>query len=132
MDRLRVLIADDNEEARRLIVRLLSPKFEIVGSVSNGKQLVDAATAVRPDVIVSDISMPLLTGPRAMRELKTMGLDIPFVLLAANSVDMEKQLREGATVFVDKIDMGYDLVCAVRAASSRQIYFSRSVSCSIC
>ena len=132
MNKLRVLIADDNEDARRLIFRLLSSKFEIVGSVANGRQLVDAATALHPDVIVSDICMPIVTGPEAMRELKTTGLDIPFVLISVNLVEAEELVQEGATAFVDKVDMGYELASAVRAASSGQSYFSRSVCSSVC
>ena len=132
MSKLRVLIADDNEDARRLIFRLLSSKFEIVGSVANGRQLVDAATALHPDVIVSDICMPIVTGPEAMRELKTTGLDIPFVLISVNLVEAEELVQEGATAFVDKVDMGYELASAVRAASSGQSYFSRSVCSSVC
>ena len=51
MNRLRVLIADDHGEVRRMIVRLLSQRFEVAGSVSNGKQLVEAAMTLHPDVI---------------------------------------------------------------------------------
>jgi len=132
MNKLRVLIADDHEDARRVIFRLLSPKFEIVGSVANGRELIDAATAVHPDVIVTDICMPFVTGPEAMRSLKATGLHIPFVLISASSVDAEELIQEGATAFVDKIDMGYELVSAVRAASNGQPYFSNSVFSSVC
>jgi CheY-like chemotaxis protein len=91
-----VVIADDNENARWLVLRLLSDKREIVSALANGRQLVDAATALRPDVIVSDISMPLVTGPEAMRELRASGMYIPFVLISVNSIAAEEYIQAGA------------------------------------
>lgn len=132
MSRLRVLIADDHEEIRRMVTRLLSSKFEIAGSVADGQELIDSATELHPDVIVSDIHMPLTTGLQAMRELRSMGLDIPFVLISASLADAAEYIDEGATGFVDKIDIGFELVAAVRAASNGQAYFSRGVSPSVC
>jgi len=126
MNRLRVLIADDHERVRWTVSCLLSPKCLIAGAVANGRQLVDAATALHPDVIVSDICMPLVTGPDAMRELRARRLEIPFVLMGMNSVGAAELIREGAVAFVDKIDIGYELELAVFAASIGQVYFSRS------
>lgn len=126
MNRLRVLIADDHEHARWAVSCLLSPKCVIVGSVSDGRQLVDAATALHPDIIVSDVCMPLATGPEAMRELRARGLDIPFVLMSTDSVGAAEHIGEGAIAFVDKIDIGYELEPAVLAASIGKVYLSRS------
>jgi CheY-like chemotaxis protein len=131
MNRLRVLIADDHEHARWTISCLLTSKYSIAGSVADGKQLLDAAMAHHPDVIVSDVSMPLVTGPEAMRELRARGLDIPFVLMSTNSVGATEYIREGAMAFVDKIDIGYELEPAVLAASIGQVYFSRSARSSL-
>ena len=127
MNRMQVLIADDYEDARWLALRLLSKEFAIASAVADGKQLIDAALALRPDVIVSDVSMPLITGTQAMQRLKTKGMDIPFVLMSLNSINAEDYIQAGALAFVDKLDIGYELVPAVRAASIGQIYFSRSV-----
>jgi CheY-like chemotaxis protein len=126
MNRLRVLIADDHEHARWAVSCLLSPKCVIVGSVADGRQLVDAATALHPDIIVSDVCMPLATGPEAMRELRARGLDIPFVLMSTDSVGAAEHIGEGAIAFVDKIDIGYELEPAVLAASIGKVYLSRS------
>ena len=128
MNRLRVLIADDREEIRRLIVRLLNPKFEIAGAVSNGRELIEAAMTLSPDVIVSDIHMPLMTGPQAMWELQAAGWDIPFVLISATVTEAATFMEEGATAFVDKMDIGRELIPAIHAASNRQAYFSPKVS----
>ena len=131
MNRLRVLIADDHEHVRWTVSGLLSPKCLIAGAVADGKELIDAATALHPDVIVSDICMPLVTGPEAMRELRARGLDIPFVLMSTKSVGAEERIREGALAFVNKIDIGYELEPAVFAASIGQVYFSRSARSSL-
>jgi DNA-binding NarL/FixJ family response regulator len=131
MNRLRVLIADDHEGVRWMVTQLLSQEFEIAGAVADGKQLIDSAIASRPDVIVSDISMLLVTGPEAMRELRANGLDIPFVLISVSSIGAEEYIRTGAMAFVDKMEIGYELALAVRAASVGQVYFSRSVHSSL-
>ena len=87
---------------------------------------------LHPDVIVSDICMPLVSGPEAMRKLRDTGLNIPFVLISASSVDAEKHVSVGATAFVDKTDMVNELASAIRAASVGQVYFSQSVGSPVC
>jgi CheY-like chemotaxis protein len=131
MNKLRVLIADDHEDARCLALRLLSPKCAIAGAVADGRQLIDAAIALRPDVIVSDISMPLVTGPEAMLKLRANGLNIPFVLISVDSIGAEEYIRAGAVGFVAKMDMGYELAPAVCAASVGRVYFSRTAGSSV-
>jgi DNA-binding NarL/FixJ family response regulator len=123
---LRVLIADDHEQCRWLTARLLSLNVDVVGAKSDGRQLVDAAVALRPDVIVSDISMPVMTGVRAMIELKGTGYDIPFVLISSDATGVDAYLEQGAIAFVAKVDMGSELVPAVASAYSGHCYVSRS------
>jgi CheY-like chemotaxis protein len=101
MNKLRVLIADNHEHARWTVPCLLSRMCVIAGSVANGRQLVDAATSLHSDIIVSDVCMPLATGPEAMRELRSRGLAIPFVLMSTDSVGAAEHIRDGATAFVD-------------------------------
>lgn len=69
MNKLRVLVADDHDEMRWAIVKTLLGHVDVVGAVANGRNLVEAAIVLQPDVIVSDVSMPMLTGPEAMNEL---------------------------------------------------------------
>ena len=78
MGRLRVLIADDNDSVRAAVGRLLEERFEIVGAVSTGRELVDAALAQRPDVIVSDLDMPSIDGLAAMKVLRDAGHTTPL------------------------------------------------------
>jgi len=64
MQRKRLLLADDQKEMLEEVRSLLDQEYEIVGAVDNGAKLVEAAKALKPDVIVSDISMPVMTGRR--------------------------------------------------------------------
>lgn len=127
MPRARVLIADDFEEMRWLVGHALSQHFTIVGSVADGRTLVNAAKSLHPQVIVSDICMPSLTGPEAIRELRSSGLNIPFVLMSTNMRDANAYIDVGALGLIDKMDIGHELLPAVWAASIGQTYLSRHV-----
>jgi len=91
---------------------LLGDKFEIVKAVPDGMSLVAAAIELHPDVIVSDISMPRLSGPRAMEELKILLYDTPFVFVSA---DVPSIVMNGVT-FVCKTDLHKEMVSAVYRA----------------
>jgi len=124
--RLRVLVADDSEPIRRAIVRVLQDAFEIVGVVSSGQELVEAAWSLNPDVILSDLAMPSLTGAGALRMLREAGNRTPFVLMTATVRNPEKLINLGALCVVDKSDLHLDLVPAIRSAAAGEIYISRS------
>jgi len=127
MGRLRVLFADDNDSVRAAVGRLLKEEFELVGTVSNGRELVDAALAHRPDVIVSDLDMPSLDGLAAMKTLRDAGHRTPFVLLTAIDGDVRNWIHMGATGVVLKSDL-LDLVEAVQSAAVRRVYLSRTLT----
>ncbi|MBT8371718.1 MAG: response regulator transcription factor, partial [Deltaproteobacteria bacterium] len=71
MQKIRVLLADDHTIVLEGLKKILEPAFELVGTVDNGRDLVDETLKLRPDVIVVDISMPLLNGIEAVRRIKT-------------------------------------------------------------
>ena len=127
MGRLRVLIADDNDSIRAVVVRLVEDRFELVGAVSTGRELVDAALAHRPDVIVSDLNMPSLDGLAAMKVLRDAGLTTPFVLLTAMVGDVRDWIDMGVIGVVLKSDLHLDLAEAVHSAAAGQLYLSRTL-----
>src|SRR6185436_1409174 len=127
MGRLRVLIADDNDAVRAVVGRLLEERFELVGAVSNGRELVDAALAHRPDVIVSDLAMPSLDGLAALKALREAGHTTPFVLLTAMEGDVRDWIDMGAIGVVHKSDL-LDLVAAIQSAAAGRIYLSRTLT----
>jgi CheY-like chemotaxis protein len=116
--KLRVLVADDHAQARWAMAHLLQPECEVVDAVADGTQLVNAAISLRPDVIVSDVSMPSLSGPQAMDQLKRKGSSIPFVLVSADPSGKNEFLEQGAGAFVAKIDMGRELIATVLTVAS--------------
>ena len=130
MGRLRVLIADDNDSVRAAVGRLLEERFEIVGAVSTGRELVDAALAQRPDVIVSDLDMPSLDGLAAMNVLRDAGHTTPFVLLTGMEGDVRRWIDVGVIGVVLKADVS-ELAAAIQAAAAGRVYLSRGVTSEI-
>ena len=126
--RLRILVAEDNDDVREGIVEILDPVFELVAVVSTGRELVDAAMALEPDVIVSDLRMPSLTGAEALAMLRAAGHTIAFVLQTATVRNAQAWLDMGALGVVDKLDLASDLVTAVRSAAAGKIFLSRSIT----
>jgi len=124
--KLRVLVADDHEACRWAIAHQLSVECDVVAAVADGRKLVDAAMSLLPDVIVSDISMPLLTGVQAMEELHKKGYEIPVVLVSASNSGAEDYIKRGAMAYVSKVDIGHDLVIAVFSAALGQVCVSRN------
>ena len=126
--KLRVLVADDHEQCRWAIVRMLRVEFEVVAAVADGSRLIDAAMSLLPDVIVSDIHMPLLTGMQAMEDLRRKGCNIPFVLVSTGNSGVEEYIKRGAMAFVNKTDLGHDLVTAVFSAAIGSVCVSRNAA----
>jgi two-component system chemotaxis response regulator CheB len=127
--RLRVLVADDSDLMQRAVVRLLKDAFEVVDVVSSGLELMDAVLALNPDVVVSDLSMPSLSGVGALKALREAGHAVPFVLMTATVPrNAKKWIDLGALCVVDKADLHLDLVAAVRSAAAGKIYISRSAA----
>jgi CheY-like chemotaxis protein len=123
LSKIKIVIADDHREFRQLLVRLLSREFEVLDSVEHGMELIGSAIVLNPDVIVSDICMPRLSGPEAMNELNMRGLHIPFVFISASKDAMGTE-----TSFVPKEDILKKLVPAIYGAASGQPYSSFAVS----
>src|SRR5262245_49584780 len=70
MRRLRVLLADDYSRMLTLLQLVLEPTYQVVGTVEDGQSLIAAAQALRPDIILTDVDMPLMNGIDAIRELR--------------------------------------------------------------
>ena len=104
--RPRVLIADDHLMMAEALKSLLSPDFDLVGVVQDGRKLIEAAETLRPDVIVADITMPHLNGIDALIRLRQGGSRVPVVFLTTVSythLDVYKRqfyVREHA-MFID-------------------------------
>jgi DNA-binding NarL/FixJ family response regulator len=125
---LRVLVAEDHEDLRALLVALLCSDFQVVGAVDDGEQLVEAAIFLKPDIIVSDVGMPWIDSFSAKNELRSRGIESPFVFIA--SIDYEgllsTSIEEEPVGWVHKYDLFNELKVAVHTVASGNAYISRS------
>jgi DNA-binding NarL/FixJ family response regulator len=122
----RVLIADDHKIVVEGLKKLLSPQFEIVGTVPDGRELVKAAEKLRPDVIVVDISMPGLNGIEAARQIKKAYKEVKIVFLTMHPdiAYASNAFKAGALGYVLKHSAPDELVTAIRAALQGKKYIT--------
>jgi DNA-binding NarL/FixJ family response regulator len=113
--RARVLIADDHPFVLDSLVTLLKEHFDVIGTASDGEALVDAATRLRPDVVITDISMPGLNGIDALRRLRAAGSEakVIFLTLHADAEVAATLTRTGASGYVLKLAATNELVAAI-------------------
>jgi DNA-binding NarL/FixJ family response regulator len=124
MKRARVLLADDHRILAEGLRSLLEPEFELVEIVEDGRTLVTRAKELFPDVIVADITMPLLNGIEAVRQLKKAGVSAKVVFLTMHQ-DVTYAARAfelGASGFVLKHSAPSELVTAIREALAGRTY----------
>ncbi len=121
--RWRVLLVDDHEIVRQGLVALLSEEYsiEIVGEAGNGREAVNLADQLKPDVVIMDVSMPLMDGYEATRQIKTNLPQIRVLALSMynESEAMENMQRAGAEGYVLKTAPIDELVAAIRGESCR-------------
>lgn len=125
--RTRVLLADDHAATLRRWRDLLEPEFEVVGSVSDGQSLVDEAERLAPDVIVTDVVMPRLSGIAAADVIlqRHPAARIVFATIHADRALLRKGLAVGAYGYVLKVQAGDELVAAIRSALRDELHISR-------
>jgi len=116
MKRTRILLADDHKMFAQGLQSLLEDEFELVGTVENGQALVEAAARSNPDVIVADISMPMMNGLDAIRKLKERGVTAKVIFLTMHADDrlLAEAFRCGGSGYVLKQSAGEELILAIR------------------
>ena len=121
-----MLLADDHVMVAEALKSLLTPEFELVGVVEDGRKLVEAAGTLRPDVIVADITMPHLNGVDALVQLRQRGDRVPVVFLTMHrdASFARRALDAGASGFVLKHSAPAELVLAIRAALEGKTYLT--------
>ena len=126
----RLLIADDHPSLLDGLVSLLEERFEVVGAVANGHLLLDAAARLRPDVIVTDISMPGLNGLEAVAQLKAARPEVKIIVLTihADAAVVAEAMRSGASGFVAKMSAGDDLAIAIGEVLQGRVYLSPDIA----
>ena len=126
MAKPRILLADDHTLLMEGFKKLLEPDFEIVGMVSDGRKLVQIAPVLLPDAVLLDISMPMLNGFDAGRQLKRLLPDVKLIVLTVND-DYElamHALREWASGYLLKTSVRSELIKALTTVLKGERYLS--------
>jgi|ERR1019366_4482581 DNA-binding NarL/FixJ family response regulator len=124
MPRTKVLLADDHVVVAQGLEALLKDDFDLVGVVHDGRALLQAVEALQPDVVVTDISMPLLNGLDAVRQIHARWPGVKVVIL---TMHRETQLaadafRAGASGYVLKVSPGEELITAIQQVALGRSY----------
>jgi len=132
MNPLRILVADDHEIVRRGLVSLLKSHagWEVCAEAQDGRQAVEKAKELRPDVVILDIGMPNLNGLEAARQMLRHNPYSRVLILTITDADemVRAVLDAGARGFVLKSDAARDLLAAVEALQSNKTFFTSRVA----
>ena len=129
MKRIRVLLADDHKIVAEGLRSILEPEFELVGTVTDGRALIDATQELRPDVIVVDISMPLLNGIEAVSRIKKKAIKTKVIFLTMHSevTYAARAMDAGASGYILKHAAPSELITAIRAAMQGKIFITPTI-----
>lgn len=126
MKKPRILLADDHRMVAEGLRGLLEPDYQLVGIVEDGRALLEAADRLMPDVVVADVSMPLLNGIEAIRQLKKKNKDIAVVFLTMH-LDVAyaaSAFEAGAAGYVLKHSAPSELLTAINSALKGRTYIT--------
>lgn len=127
--KVRILLADDHPGFPEMAERLLASDFEVVAKVGNGQAMFEAAMRLQPDIIISDVSMPILNGMDAADLLKESGCKarIIFMSVHVDSEFIRKCFFTGAFGYVVKSRITTELVPAIHEALGGRIFVSQYI-----
>ena len=129
---VKIILADDHTIVRQGLAKLLEgePDFQVVGEAENGREAVSKVEELRPDVVIMDISMPMLNGIEATRQIKKTRPRTKIIILSMHCHDryIKELFSLGASGYLLKDSTGSDIVKAVQAAINGDTYMSPSVS----
>ncbi len=132
MKKITVLLADDHTVVRQGLRSLLAVEsdIEVVGEADNGRQAIQLARQLSPDVVIMDIAMPRLNGLEATRQIIKEGLPTKVLILSSYSDDefVDQLTEAGAIGYLIKQTAANDLIRAIREAAMGNAFFSPSIS----
>jgi DNA-binding NarL/FixJ family response regulator len=132
MSKLRILVADDHEIVRRGLVSIIKsqPNWEVCAEADNGRQAVEMAKQLRPDIVILDIGMPTLNGLEATRQILCDNPQARVLILTITDTDQAVRavLDAGARGFLLKSDATRDLVSAIDALQYNKTFFTARVA----
>jgi DNA-binding NarL/FixJ family response regulator len=129
MSKPRVLLADDHALIIEGLKSLLANEFEIVGIATNGRDLVTATEQLKPDAVLLDVSMPVLNGMEATRQIKSIAPAVKIVFITQKSEReyVQAAFRFGASAYVLKQSVTGEVVPALREALAGRYYVTPSL-----
>jgi DNA-binding NarL/FixJ family response regulator len=129
-DRPRVLLADDHHVVAEALARLIDEPFEVVDIVYTGRRLVEVALALDPDVVLSDIAMPDISGIEALRALRAAGSKVSVLFLSMHSEPLlvKEAFAAGAAGFLPKEAAGERLTYALHEVVQGRHYISPEIA----
>ncbi|MEE8415363.1 MAG: response regulator transcription factor [Desulfobacterales bacterium] len=129
---ITIFLADDHTIVRQGLAKLLEgePNFRVVGEAENGREAVKRVAELRPNVVIMDITMPLLNGIEATRQIKQVCPETKIIILSMHSHDIyiSELFSLGASGYLLKNSTGTDIIKAVHAATAGNTYLSPSIS----
>ena len=127
---IAVLLADDHAIVTEGLRLVLTPSFTVIGTVSDGRALVTAAAELKPDVIVADVSMPLLSGIEAARRVRETDPDVRIVFLSMHTdlVYAAEACLAGGSAYILKTAAGAELVTAIGEALQGRRYIGEGLN----
>jgi DNA-binding NarL/FixJ family response regulator len=130
LNRARVLLADDHEDFLAVAARLLAEEFDVVNKVGDGQALLGEAARLEPDVLVLDISMPVLSGIEAARQLQATGCRARIIFLTVHDDPdyVRAAFAAGALGYVVKCRLASDLLFALREVLAGRSFVSPCIS----
>jgi DNA-binding NarL/FixJ family response regulator len=130
MPKTRVLLADDHVVVAHGLAELLRDTFDLVGIVHDGRMLLETAQRLQPDVVVTDISMPLLNGLDAIQQIRCWQAEIKVVVLTmhADTATAVSAFRAGARGYVLKVAAEQEVITAIEQVAKGHAYVSPLVA----
>ncbi len=129
---IRIAIADDHKLIRAGISLILNEneEFQVVQQASNGKELIDGLTSSKPDVILLDMEMPVLSGPETLTKIRKTNPDIPVLILTMhnNEAFILQMMELGANGYLIKNTDPEEVVNAIHKVLESKFYFTETVS----
>ena len=122
----KLLLAEDHPAMRAAVASMLEGKFDVVASVANGQAALEAATKLVPDILILDVSMPILNGTEVAKRLKVQACKAKIVFLSV-SPDVDQItacFAAGGVAYVSKIRMDTDLIYAITEVLAGRTFVS--------
>jgi DNA-binding NarL/FixJ family response regulator len=130
VDKIRILLAEDHPTMLEQLIDLLETEFEIAAAVEDGRSLVEAAETLQPDLIITDISMPILSGIEATRKVikSRPQANIVFLTVHTDSDYIQEALELGVRGYVFKSHLASDLQVAIQEVLAGRTFVSSQPS----